>query len=81
MTITEEVLIDYVMGALSSPEEAAVAAYLSDHPGEAALTRDFFELVALLALDQEPADLPPDVEMILLRRIRQEKGGADGEAE
>ena len=80
MTLGEDILIDYVMGALSNAEEREVALYLNDHPEEAALVRDFFELLAVLALDQEPAHLPPDVEMILLRRIRQEKeAGSAGE--
>ena len=73
MTITEDTLIDYVMGALTAAEEHIVTAYLRDHPNEAAMVCDYFEVMALLALDQEPAHLPPDVEMILLKRIRQEK--------
>ena len=73
MTITEDTLIDCLMGALTADEERIVAAYLRDHPDEAAMMRDYFEVMALLALDQEPAHLPPDVEMILLKRIRQGK--------
>lgn len=73
MTVTEDTLIDYVMGALTADEERTVSAYLHDHPNEAAMVRDYFEVMALIALDQEPAHLPANVEMILLKRIRQEK--------
>ena len=79
MTVSEDTLIDYVMGALSSAEEAAVAAYLNDHPDEAAMVRDFFEVMARLALDEEPAHLPADVERLLLERIRREAGSASSD--
>lgn len=73
MNVTEATLIDYVMGALTPAEERSVVIYLKNHPAEAAVVRDYFEVLAVLALAQEPAHLPEDVEKILLERIRDEQ--------
>lgn len=70
MTIDRDTLVAYVMGQLSAQEEREVAHYLSQHPQEAAWVRDLFEIVAAMALAQEPAELPQDAEAALLARIR-----------
>lgn len=63
-------LLDYVMGNLTPEEEREVAAYLDEHPDQAAEVRDLFELMADIALSQEPVELPEDAETSLLERIR-----------
>lgn len=70
MTITEDILIDYVMGALSPEEEAQVSRYLQDNPQEAARIRDTFEAMGNLAMSLEPADIADDATDKLLTRIR-----------
>ena len=71
MTINQELLIDYVMGALTPEEEREVATYLNEHPDQAAEVRDLFELLADVALSEEPVELPETAETSLLERIRQ----------
>lgn len=66
-------LNEYVMGSLTPEEEKEVAAYLSDHPDRAAEVRDLFELMAEVALTEEPAPLADNAETSLLERIRASK--------
>ncbi len=70
MTFDRDVLIDYLMGNLTALEEREVAVYLTEHPDEAAWVRDLFEVMAELALAQEPAETPAGGEALLLARIR-----------
>ncbi len=70
MTITQDVLLDYVMGALTPEEEREVALYLNEHPEEAREVRDLFAAMADVALNLEPETLAADAEESLLARIR-----------
>ncbi len=70
MTINQDVLLDYVMGALTPEEEREVAFYLNEHPEEAREVRDLFEAMADVALNLEPEVLAADAEESLLTRIR-----------
>ena len=64
-------LLEYVMGGLTPAEDREVAAHLREHPEDAAWVRDTFEALALLALAQEPAELPAGAEAALLARVRE----------
>ena len=70
MTFERDMLLDYVMGALTPEQEIEIAQYLSNHPEEAAWVRDMFETFADVALAQEPEELPDGAEDALLARIR-----------
>jgi anti-sigma-K factor RskA len=70
--IDRDVLLEYVMGGLTSEREKEVAAYLRQNPEDAAWVRDMFETLAAVALNQEPVSVPASAESDLLRRIRQE---------
>jgi anti-sigma-K factor RskA len=75
--IDRDVLLEYVMGALTPEREKEVAAYLRQNPEDAAWVRDMFEAVSEVALDQEPVSVPASAESDLLKRIRKE-GEAKG---
>lgn len=75
--IDKDVLLEYVMGGLTPEREKEVAAYLRQHPKDAAWVRDMFEAVSEVALDQEPVAVPASAESDLLKRIRKE-GEAKG---
>jgi anti-sigma-K factor RskA len=70
--IDRDVLLEYVMGGLTPEREKEVAAYLRQHPIDAAWVRDMFEAVSEVALDQEPVAVPASAENDLLKRIRKE---------
>lgn len=70
--IDRDVLLEYVMGGLTSEREKEVAAYLRQNPEDAAWVRDMFETVSEVALDQEPVAIPANAESDLLKRIRKE---------
>jgi anti-sigma-K factor RskA len=70
--IDRDVLLEYVMGGLTPEREKEVAAYLRQNPDEADWVRDMFEMVADVALDQEPVSVPASAESDLLKRIRKE---------
>ncbi|MEM7736446.1 MAG: anti-sigma factor [Deinococcota bacterium] len=63
-------LLDYVTGGLTPQEERELAAYLQAHPDKAAEARDLFELMAEVALTEEPEPVSADAEASLLTRIR-----------
>jgi anti-sigma-K factor RskA len=71
-TIDRDELLEYVMGGLTPEREKEVAAYLRQHPEEAAWVRDMFETVSAVALDQESVTVPASAESDLLKRIRKE---------
>ena len=75
MSVERDLLLDYVMGALTPEQEREVASYLREHPEDAAWVRDMFEAVAAVALTQDPADVPADAEDALLARIRRKASG------
>jgi anti-sigma-K factor RskA len=70
--IDRDVLLEYVMGGLTSEREKEVATYLRQNPEDAAWVRDMFETVTNVALDQEPVSVPASAESDLLGRIRKE---------
>ena len=70
--IDRDVLLEYVMGSLTPEREKEVAAYLRQNPTDAAWVRDMFEVMADVALDQEPVSVPASAENDLLKRIRKE---------
>lgn len=70
MTFERDILLDYVMGALTPEQEKEVARYLNAHPEEAAWVRDMFETLANMALAQDPEEIPDGAEDALLARIR-----------
>ena len=70
--IDRDVLLEYVMGSLTPEREKEVAAYLRQNPTEVAWVRDMFEVMADVALDQEPASVPANAANDLLKRVRKE---------
>ncbi len=70
--IDRDVLLEYVMGSLTPEREKEVAAYLRQNPTDAAWVQDMFEVMADVALDQEPVSVPASAENDLLKRIRKE---------
>ncbi|MCA9837394.1 MAG: anti-sigma factor [Trueperaceae bacterium] len=74
--ILQDKLLEYVMGSLTPEEEREIEIYLNDHPTDAAYVRDMFEVMAEVALSQEPEALPANAEASLLERIRNENAGA-----
>ena len=70
MTVDRDILVDYVMGSLTPEQETEVAGYLNRNPEDAAWVRDLFETLAVVALAQDPAEVPVGAGDALLRRIR-----------
>jgi len=77
MTPDRDTLIQYVMGGLTPEQEREVIAYLRSHPEDAAWVRDMFEVMAEVALLEEPAEVPVGAGAALLERVR---GGTVGSA-
>ena len=79
MTPDRDTLIEYVMGSLTPEQELEVIDYLRAHPEDAAWVRDMFEVMAEVALLEEPVEMPVGAEAALLERIR--GGNAVGSSE
>ena len=69
MTIDYDTLVAYVLGSLTPEQEREVVEHLRANPEDAAWVRDMFEVMAEVALGQEPAEVPKGAEAALLERI------------
>lgn len=72
MTINQDILLDYVMGALTPEEVREVVTHLNKNSEDAAHVRDLFETMTGLAFEQEPDVVPEGAVDSLLARIRPE---------
>ena len=70
MTMDYDTLVSYVLGSLTPEQEREVVEHLRANPEDAAWVRDMFEVVAEVALSQEPAEVPAGAEAALLERVR-----------
>ena len=75
MTLDENKLLEYVLGNLTSQEEAVVVEHLKTHPENAAWVSEMFAVTAELALSLPPETVAADAADTLLARIRVEQPG------
>jgi len=78
VSITEDILISYVLGHLTPEEEAEVEAHLSAHPEDAATVAGYLDSLSVLVMSLPPEPLADGSEAELLARVR---GGAEGSAD